>query len=62
MFESITTPLKIEARDAIDYLVAAVALGLSGIVAFMFGSVAVFLGTYQSYGGLYASLPKLVTA
>lgn len=59
MFESITTPLKVEARDALNYLIVAVALGLSAAVAFMFGAVALFMGAYSSYGVLYASLTEI---
>ena len=34
MFESVTTPLKVEARDLANFLIIAVALGLSAMIAF----------------------------
>lgn len=59
MFESITTPLKIEARDLANFLIIAVAVGLSAMIAFMFGAVAIFLAVQQAYGALYASLAEI---
>jgi hypothetical protein len=59
VFESITTPLKIEARDLANFLIIAVALGLSAMIAFMFGAVAIFLAVQRSYGGLYASFAEI---
>ncbi len=59
MFESITTPLKTEVRDAVNYMVVAIVCGLSAAVAFMFGAVAVFIAAYGAYGSLYASLAEI---
>jgi hypothetical protein len=59
VFESVTTPLKIEAREALDFLVVSVVVGLSATTAFVFGAVAVFYGTHQTYGALYASLAEI---
>lgn len=59
MFASITKPLKAEARDALNFAVVAVAVGLSATLAFMFGAVAVFVAVQQTYGALYASLAEI---
>jgi len=61
VFESITTPIKIEARDSANYLVIAVAVGLSAIVAFMVGAVAVYIATRNASGApIYACLAEIV--
>jgi hypothetical protein len=59
VFESITTPLKVEARDLANYLIIAMALGLSAMIAFVFGAVAIFLAVQQTYGAVYASLAEI---
>jgi hypothetical protein len=59
VFESITTPLKVEARDLANFLIIAVAVGLSAMIAFMFGAVAIFLAVQQAYGTLYASAAEI---
>jgi hypothetical protein len=59
VFERITTPLKVEARDLANFLIIAVALGLSAMIAFVFGAVAVFLAVQQNYGAVYASLAEI---
>jgi hypothetical protein len=59
VFESITTPVKIEVRDAASYLIIAVAVGLSAMVAFMFGAVAVYIATRNAYGGVYGCLAEV---
>ena len=59
MFESITTPLKIEATDALNYLIIAAALAVAAMVGFMFGAVAVFMTTFNAYGSLYAALAEI---
>jgi hypothetical protein len=59
LFESITTPLKIEIRDSANYLTVAVAVGLSAMVAFMFGAVAVYIATRNAYGAFYGCLAEV---
>jgi hypothetical protein len=59
VFESITTPVKIEVRDAASYLIIAVSVGLAAMAAFMFGAVAVYIATRNAYGGLYGCLAEV---
>jgi uncharacterized membrane protein len=58
VFES-TTPIKVEARSALIWLIITIVVALAAMVSIAFIGIAVFVGTFNAYGAVSACVAEI---